>query len=93
MAIAKIRIISDEGSIDGWFVSLCTTTFVFVMAGLGFFIESVRVGWREYGSSLVQIYVGSFGVWLAYRGWKYREDAKVEQSQFGEIKVVEKGGE
>lgn len=67
----KLNIIDTDGSIQGWFVALCTTILVFTLPLIAF------VGGEKLQAALINIegyvktiYPLSFGSWLAYRAVK-----------------------
>ncbi len=66
----KIRIISEQGSIEGWFVALCESALVYGLWVVGLFSEPVAKGWEKTGGFIQTIYLGTFGTWLFYRGAK-----------------------
>jgi len=64
--ISQIRIVKD-GSIQGWFVSLCITANIMILLTLGFFLPSVHQGWKDFGPTAATIYLGQFASWLAFK--------------------------
>lgn len=68
----KLKIINDDGSIEGWFMSGCITVAVFGMGVTALWSDSVCQRWEKIGASLVPLYLGQFTAWLAYRWAKQR---------------------
>ena len=66
-----IKIIDPiDGSVQGWFISLCITISIFVMIILALLFDPIANRWGKIGGSIVTAYLGQFGAWLAYRGAK-----------------------
>jgi uncharacterized RDD family membrane protein YckC len=67
----KIKIINDDGSIQGWFVALCTTAIAFLLPVIAFIGgENLQASLINISDYLKTIYPLSFGSWLAYKGVK-----------------------
>lgn len=67
----KIKIIDDNGSIQGWFIALCTTIITFSLPVIAFFGgESFQAALINVEGYMKVIYPLSFGSWLAYKGVK-----------------------
>jgi len=67
--LRKLQIIKD-GAIQGWAVSFVFTVMTMVLLVAGFFSETVKSGWKEFGGNYATLYLGSLGIWLGYRGFK-----------------------
>ena len=59
-----------DGSVQGWFVSLCITISIFVLIILALLFDPIASRWEKVGGSIVTAYLGQFGAWLVYRGVK-----------------------
>ena len=59
-----------DGSVEGWFIALCTTIVVYGLLVAGFFNDTIARGWDKMGSHVTTIYPLSFGSWLAYKAAK-----------------------
>lgn len=67
----KLKIIDDDGSVQGWFVALCTTIIVYGLIIVAFFGgEKFQAAFINIGGYIQVIYPLSFGSWLAYRASK-----------------------
>jgi len=66
----KVKIMSDDGALEGWFIALCTTAIVYILLILGFFFSSIAEAWKVMGGYVSTIYPLSFGTWLAYKAAK-----------------------
>ena len=64
----KIKIVSDAGSIEGWFIALCETVAVYGIWLVSMFSESVTKNLERTGGFITGIFGLSFGTWLAYKG-------------------------
>lgn len=65
--MSKMEIVKD-GEIQGSYISTLITLVIFTMLVCGFFVESIRVAWERFGTTISTIYLGQLTVWLAYRG-------------------------
>jgi len=67
----KLKIVDDDGSLQGWFVALCTTGIVYILPVIAFFGgESLQASLINIEGYLKVVYPLSFGSWLAYKGIK-----------------------
>lgn len=68
----KVQIINKEdGSINGWVVSLFLTISVFGFMFVALFNDAICDRVVKIGGLISTIYIAQFGAWLAYRGVKY----------------------
>jgi hypothetical protein len=58
------------GSVQGWFVSLCITTSIFIMIILGLLDDKIAERWSKLGTYITTAYLGQFTAWLGYRVFK-----------------------
>jgi len=65
-----MKIIGDDGSIRGWFIALCETILVYGLWVVSLFYPPIS----QYWPAIVPVYLGTFGTWLAYTGFKYYTD-------------------
>jgi hypothetical protein len=66
-----MRIVDSDGSVQGWFVALCTTAIAFTLPVIAFFGgENMQASLINISGYMQTIYPLSFGSWLAYRGVK-----------------------
>ena len=59
-----------DGAIQGWVISFAFTIMTMALLLAGFFSETIKNGWREFGGNYSTLYLGSTGIWLSYRGFK-----------------------
>lgn len=64
----KLKIVSDEGAIEGWFIALCETAAVYGIWIASVFYEPVTKNLEKTGGFITGIFGLSFGTWIAYRG-------------------------
>lgn len=80
LIMIKIKIISESGAIEGWFVALCETVAIYLIWLLSMFWEPVTKSLEKTGGFITGIYAVSFGAWLAYKGaktiWGQKEEGK-----------------
>ena len=66
-----MKIVDSDGSIQGWFVALCTTVIAFGLPLVAFFGgENLQAALINIEGYLKVIYPLSFGSWLAYKAVK-----------------------
>jgi sulfite exporter TauE/SafE len=65
----KFEFVKD-GAIQGWVISFAFTLMTMALLLAGFFSETIKNGWREFGGNYYTLYLGSTGIWLSYRGLK-----------------------
>lgn len=63
-----LKIISEKGAVEGWFVALCETVAVYGVWLVSIFYEPVMKNLEKTGGFITGIFGLSFGTWLAYRG-------------------------
>ena len=61
---------SEDGSIQGWVVSLFITLSVFTFLLIGLLNENICNRLVKIGSLIGTVYVSQFAAWLAYRSVK-----------------------
>lgn len=77
--------LTKNGAIQGWVVATSFTLMTMLLLFLGFFVESVKTGWEDFGTTYRSIYIGSLVIWLGYKGVK----GAVEVIQNAKTKRVE----
>jgi hypothetical protein len=65
----KFEFVKD-GAIQGWVMSSMFTLMTMCLLCAGFFNETVKNGWKEFGGNYATLYLGSLGIWLSYKGFK-----------------------
>jgi len=67
----KMKIVDDDGAIQGWPVALGATIVVYALIIAAFVGgEPMQAAWINIGGSITGIYTISFGSWLAYKASK-----------------------
>lgn len=66
----KLRIVSEDGAVEGWFVALCESALVYGFWVASLFSDTLTRGWEKTGGFIQTIYLGTFGTWLFYKGAK-----------------------
>jgi hypothetical protein len=67
----KLKIVNDDGSIEGWFVSLCTTVVAFGLPVVAFVGgENLQASLINVADYLKVIYPLSLGSWFGYKAIK-----------------------
>ena len=63
----KIKLVSDDGSIEGWVIALGETIIVYGFWVVGLFVPKVQAGWRELGPFMQVIFPLTLGSWFGYK--------------------------
>lgn len=62
-----MKIVNEDGSIAGWFVSLIETMIVFGLWVAGFFVLPIREAWKTMGPYMQTIFPLTLGSWFAFK--------------------------
>ena len=63
-----MKIVSENGSIEGWFIAMCETILVYGVWIASIFFTPAATMLKETSGFITSIYGLSFGAWLAYKG-------------------------
>jgi Sec-independent protein secretion pathway component TatC len=63
----KLKIISDDGSIQGWFVAFLITFLRLTIYVANYIIPGLREAEKEVGAAFTSFCLLSVGSWFAYR--------------------------